>query len=78
MGRLCTSLSFDAFLDTVLGMRYEGQAGSCLSGGDKMRIRYHSFFLTTEFSISLTLVCCLQLLQLLIVFCDALLSMFFF
>lgn len=25
MGRLCTSLSFDAFLDTVLGMRYEGQ-----------------------------------------------------
>lgn len=43
MGRSCTSLSFDAFLDTVLGMRYEGQAGSCLSGGDKMRIRYHSF-----------------------------------
>ena len=44
MGRLCTSLSFDAFWDTVLGMRYEGQAGSCLSDGDKMRIRYHSFF----------------------------------
>lgn len=43
MGRLCTSLSFDAFLDTVLGMRYEGQAGSCLSGGDKAGYQQDNF-----------------------------------